>query len=149
MLLRQRRALDGPVFGPGGGVAVEGWVGRPGQRRPGIIIYGRGPVRRLSIGVSAIPSLVAWGEHAPALALAFPANNAELLFPDGQRQRLPAGWQPLAWNPAGSELLMQSATALGIWSRSAPGQVTRVGGISPGAQILQAAWLDKKAPLGS
>jgi hypothetical protein len=149
MLLRQRRALDGPVFGPGGGVAVEGWVGPHDQRRPGIIIYGRGPVRRLSTGVSAIPSLVAWGEHAPALALAFPANDAELLFPGGQRQALPAGWQPLAWNPAGSELLMESATALGIWSRSAPGQVTRIGGITPGAQILQAAWLDRKAPLGS
>jgi len=44
---------------------------------------------------------------------------------------------------------MQSATALGIWSRSVPGQVIRVGRISPGAQILQAAWLDSKAPLGS
>ncbi|MFI5064453.1 MAG: hypothetical protein ACHP9Z_10810 [Streptosporangiales bacterium] len=149
MLLRQRRALDGPVFGPDDGVAVEGWVGQPGKRQPGIIIYGHGRVRRLSIGVPAIPSLVAWGEHAPALALAFPANDAELLFPDGQRQPLPAGWQPLAWNPGGSELLMQSATALGIWSRSAPGQVTRIGRISPGAQILQAAWLDRKAPLGS
>ena len=149
MLLRQRRALDGPVFGPGGRVAVEGWVGQQGQRRPGMIIYGRGPVRRLSIGVSAIPSLVAWGEHAPALALAFPANDAELLFPGGQRQALPVGWQPLAWNPGGSELLMQSATALGIWFRSAPGQVTRIGGITSGAQILQAAWLDRKAPLGS
>ena len=149
MLLRQRRALDGPVFGPDGGVAVEGWVGQRGKRQPGIIIYGHGRVRRLSIGVPAIPSLVAWGEHAPALALAFPANDAELLFPGGQRQPLPAGWQPLAWNPAGSELLMQSATALGIWSRSAPGQVTRIGRISPGAQILQAAWLDRKAPLGS
>ena len=97
----------------------------------------------------AIPSLVAWGEHAPALALAFPAHAAELLFPDAHRQPLPAGWQPLAWNPAGTQLLMQSATALGIWSRSAPGQVTQTGRISPGAQILQAAWLDKKAPIGS
>jgi len=85
VLLRQPRALDGPVFGPGGGVAVEGWVGQPGKLQPGIIIYGHGRVRRLGIGVPAIPSLVAWGEHAPALALAFPANDAELLFPDGQR----------------------------------------------------------------
>ena len=149
ILLRQRRALDGPVFGPDGRVAVEGWVGPTGKRRPGIIIYGAGPVRRLSIGVSAIPSLVAWGEHAPALALAFPAHSAELLFPGGHRQPLPAGWQPLAWNPAGTQLLMQSQTALGIWSRSAPGQVTPIGRISPGAQILEAAWLAQKAPLGS
>jgi hypothetical protein len=147
MLLRQARALNGPVFGPGGAVAVEGWVSRGGHRQPGISIYGHGPVRRLSIGVSAIPSLVAWGEHAPALALAFPGNNAELLYPDGRRQPLPAGWQPLAWDPAGRELLMQSATGLGIWSRSSPGMVVRAGRITGGTQILQAVWLNQKAPL--
>ncbi len=147
MLLQQARALNGPVFGPGGAVAVEGWVSPAGHRQPGIIIYGQGPVRRLSIGVSAIPSLVAWGEHAPALALAFPGDNAELLYPDGHRQQLPAGWQPLAWNPSGSELLMQSATALGVWSRSAPGVVIKIGRISAGTQVLQAVWLDKQAPL--
>ena len=147
MLLRQARALNGPVFGPGGAVAVQGWVSRAGHRQPGIIIYGHGPVRRLSIGVSAIPSLVAWNEHAPALALAFPGDNAELLYPDGHRQQLPAGWQPLAWDPSGTELLMQSATGLGIWSRSTPGGVVKAGRISGGTQILQAFWLNQQAPL--
>jgi hypothetical protein len=28
-----------------------------------------------------------------------------------------------------------------------PGQVTRIGGITPGVQILQATWLARKAPL--
>lgn len=147
MLLHQRRALDGPVFGPGGRVAVEDWVGAPGKRRPGIIIYGHGPVRRLSLGVPAIPSLVAWGERAPALAIAFPAHQAELLYPGGRRQPLPSGWQPLAWNPAGTRLLMQSAAALGIWSAAVPGQVTRLGPTSAGAQILQVVWLAREAPL--
>jgi hypothetical protein len=147
MLLHQRRALDGPVFGPGGQVAVEGWIGPPGRHQPGIVVYGHGPVRRLGLGVSAIPSLVAWGEQAPALAVAFPAHQAELLYPSGRRQPLPPGWQPLAWNAAGTQLLMQSATALGVWSASAPGQVTRIGPVSPGAQILQAAWLARNAPL--
>jgi hypothetical protein len=145
VLLRQRHPLAGPVFGPHGQIAVEGWVGA-GQK-PSVLIYTGDGVRRLLTGISAIPSLLAWGERAPALALAFPAHAAELLFLDGHRQLLPAGWQPLTWNPAGTELLMQSARSLGIWSMSAPGQVTRIGPSTPGVQILQADWLAKKAPL--
>ncbi len=146
LLLRQRNPLAGPVFGPHGQVAVEGWGG-PGQRKPSVLIYRHGDVRRLLTGISAIPSLVAWGQHAPALALAFPAHAAELLFPDGHRQLLPLGWQPLAWNPGGTELLMQSARALGIWSRASPDHVTRIGAVTPGVQILEADWLTRKAPL--
>lgn len=145
LLLRERHPLAGPVFGPHGQIAVEGWDG-PGQRKPSVLIYRDGTVRRLLTGINAIPSLVAWGQHAPALALAFPAHAAELLFPDGHRRLLPLGWQPLAWNPEGTELLMQSARALGIWSVASPGQVTRIGTSTPGVQILQADWLTKKAP---
>jgi hypothetical protein len=145
VLLKQRHPLAGPVFGPHGQIAVEGWGGA--DQKPSVLIYSGDGVRRLLTGISAIPSLVAWGEHAPALALAFPAHAAELLYPDGQRQSLPPGWQPLTWNPAGTQLLMQSAHALGIWSMSSPDQVTRIGPSTPGVQILQADWLAKKAPL--
>jgi hypothetical protein len=146
LLLRQRHPLAGPVFGPHGQIAVEGWGGA-GQRKPSVLIYSRGDVRRLLTGINAIPSLLAWGQHAPALALAFPAHAAELLFPDGHRQLLPAGWQPLTWNPDGTELLMQSARALGIWTVASPDQVTRIGAVTPGIQVLQADWLTRKAPL--
>ena len=146
VLLKERHPLAGPVFGPHGQIAVEGWDG-PGQRRPSVLVYRDGTMRRLLTGISAIPSLVAWGQHTPALALAFPAHAAELLFLNGHRQLLPRGWQPLAWNPQGTELLMQSARALGVWSMTSPGQVTRIGPSTPGVQILQADWLTKKAPL--
>jgi hypothetical protein len=145
VLLKQRHPLAGPVFGPHGQIAVEGWGGA-GQK-PSVLIYSGSGVRRLLTGINAIPSLVAWGEHAPALALAFPAHAAELLYLNGHRQLLPPGWQPLTWNPAGTELLMQSARALGIWSMSSPGRVTRIGPSTPGVQILQADWLTMKAPL--
>jgi hypothetical protein len=145
VLLKQRHPLTGPVFGPHGQIAVEGWGGA-GQK-PSVLIYSGDGVRRLLTGINAIPSLVAWGQHAPALALAFPAHAAELLYPNGRRQLLPSGWQPLTWNPDGTQLLMQSAHALGIWSMSSPGQVTRIGPSTPGVQILQADWLAKKAPL--
>jgi hypothetical protein len=148
VVYRQRRPMDGPVFGPHGQIAIEGWTGPQGSRRPSVLIYRDGQVTTLSTGVSAIPSLLAWGRRAPALAVAFPAHRAELLFPDARRQPLPRGWQPLAWNPSGTQLLMQSATALGIWSAAAPGRGVRtVGLITPGMQILQAVWLAHKAPM--
>ena len=147
VVYRQRRPLDGPVFGPHGQIAIEGWTGPQDSRRPGVLIYRHGDVTTLTTGVSAIPSLLAWGLRAPALAVAFPANRAELLFPGGRRQPLPRGWQPLAWNQAGTQLLMQSATGLGIWSATAPARVRTVGIITPQVQILQAVWLAKPAPM--
>ena len=62
-------------------------------------------------------------------------------------QPVPSGWQPLAWNPSGTQLLMQSATSLGIWSAATPGRVRMVGVITSGTQILQAVWLSGKAPM--
>jgi hypothetical protein len=144
---RQTRAVAGPVFGPHGQVAVQGWASQAGRRAPAVIIYRDGDSRKLRTGIPAIPSLLAWGEHAPAVAVAFPSHVAELLYPDGRRQLLPRGWQPLAWNPDGTQLLMQAGAALGVWSMQAPGQVTRIGGITPGVQILQATWLARRAPL--
>jgi hypothetical protein len=79
--------------------------------------------------------------------VAFPSHVAELLYPDGRRELLPGGWQPLAWSPDGTQLLMQAGAALGVWSMNMPRQVTRIGGITPGVQILQATWLTRKAPL--
>ena len=147
VVYRQRRPLDGPVFGPHGQIAIEGWTGPQDSRRPSVLIYRHGDVTTLTTGVSAIPSLLAWGHRAPALAVAFPANRAELLFPDGRHQPLPRGWQPLAWNQAGTQLLMQSATGLGIWSATAPARVRTVGIITPQVQILQAVWLASPAPM--
>lgn len=147
LVYRQRRPMDGPVFGPRGQIAIQGWTGPQDSRRPGVLIYRHGDVTTLATGVSAIPSLLAWGHRAPALAVAFPANRAELLFPDGRRRPLPRGWQPLAWNQAGTQLLMQSATGLGIWSATAPTRVRTVGIITPQVQILQAVWLARAAPM--
>ena len=147
VIYRQRRPLDGPVFGPHGQIAIEGWSGPDGGRRPTVLIYAGGQVAMVSTGVSEIPSLLAWGHRAPALAVAFPGHRAELLYTDGRRRPLPSGWQPLAWNPSGTQLLMQSATALGIWSATAPGRVRMVGVITPGMSILQAVWLSGKAPM--
>ena len=75
---------------------------------------------RLRVGSPAIAPPEAWGPRAPALTLRPPAGQAELRFLSGRREPLPAGWKPLAWNPAGRELLMASSTSLGIWSAARP-----------------------------
>ena len=80
VIYRQRRPLDGPVFGPHGQIAIEGWSGPEGGRRPTVLIYAGGQVAMVSTGVSEIPSLLAWGHRAPALAVAFPGHRAELLY---------------------------------------------------------------------
>ncbi len=85
VIYRQRRPLDGPVFGPHGQIAIEGWIGPDGGRRPTVLIYAGGQVAMVSTGVSEIPSLLAWGHRAPALAVAFPGHRAELLYTDGRR----------------------------------------------------------------
>jgi len=144
---RQTRAVTGPVFGPHGQLAVLGFACQAGRPAPALLIYRHGDSRKLRTGVPAIPSLLAWGEHAPGVAVAFPSHVAELLYPGGGRELLPRGWQPLAWNPDGTRLLMQSGAALGVWSAKTPSQVTRIGGITPGVQILQATWLARPAPL--
>ena len=108
------------------------------RRRPGHDADHRGVRDSLPAGL---------GSPRAALAVAFPAHRAELLFGDGRRQPLPRGWQPLAWNQAGTQLLMQSSTGLGIWSATSPGQVRTVGIITPGMQILQAVWLAGPAPM--
>ena len=108
------------------------------RRRPGHDTEHRGARDSLPAGL---------GSSSPALAVAFPAHRAELLFPDGRQQPLPRGWQPLAWNQAGTQLLMQSSTGLGIWSAASPGRVRTIGIITPGMQILQAVWLSGPAAM--
>lgn len=138
---KRRTDPGNPVFGPRDQIAIVG-VGRTRV----VIVPRRGTVRnlrtRFSLGYPPV-----WGEQAPALALNFKAHAAELFFPGGRREQLPGGWHPLAWSPAGGELLMQSGTSLGIWSVTAPRQVAAIGKISRGFQIVQASWLRRKAPL--
>lgn len=138
----KRRADPGnPVLGPRDQIAIVG-VGR----KKVIIVSRRGKVRKLRTGFSlGYPPV--WGERAPAIAVNFENHPAELFFPGGRREQLPGGWHLLAWSPAGSRLLMQSGTSLGIWSMSAPHQVAVIGKISRGFQIVQTSWLMHKAPL--
>jgi len=135
------------VFGPRDRLAVMPIAMPLPKGKPGLVVLTpRGAVvRRLQVGLPAIAPPEAWGPRAPALALRSPSGRAELLFLSGRREPLPAGWKPLAWNPAGSELLMASSTSLGIWSTTRPRSVRVIGPISRGYGIWDAVWLSAPA----
>jgi hypothetical protein len=141
-IVYQRRAEPGnPVFGPHGEIAIV-------RHRVAVIISSTGKMRTLHFGAELGFYVPVWRDSAPALAVNFAGHTAaEFFFPSGRREQLPGGWHPLAWSPAGGELLMQSVTSLGIWSVSVPRQVAVIGKISPEFQIIEASWLRRKAPL--
>jgi hypothetical protein len=108
-----------------------------------VIVSRTGHVRR--IRTPPLSYHQAWGQHAPALVVSSLAGPALAFYPSGRRQTLPGGWQPLAWNPSGSSLLMRSGRMLGIWSPRHPHDVTTVSSINKGFEVGQVTWLGKPA----
>jgi hypothetical protein len=141
-----------PVVGPDGQTAVAGPVGpylAKGQVPGAVIISRSGNVTRLRTGggVQGYPPV--WGDHAPALAIPTWGNagNAQLYYQDGKRGSLPAGWRPLAWNPRGTELLVQHNDILGLWQSEEPHKIIAIGSMTKGFQVMQVSWLRSAAPL--
>jgi hypothetical protein len=138
-----------PAFGPDQLLAMIGPFWQNNHHRPDVVILGDdgtgGVVATLHTGFAQLGYVAFWGPSAPALVVGSSKGANELLFLSGRRQLLPAHWRPLAWNPAGRDLLMVNSTTLGIWSLARPRQVTIVGSISRGYQIPDAEWLNKPA----
>lgn len=137
------------AFGPHRMLAMIGPYWQRTGTRPDVVILahdGRGPVDlKLRSGFAELGYTAFWGTGAPALVIGSSHRTFELLYLSGRRQPLPAGWRPLTWNPAGTELLMVSRTKLGIWSPDRPHQVRAIGPISRGYTIPGAAWLSAPA----
>ena len=137
-----------PLSGPGGQVAVVGPVGvnLPKGQVPAVVFISRdGAIRRFRTPAQGYPP--AWGPAAPAVAVPMLKGPAELVYPSGRRERLPAGWVPLAWDPGGTRLLVLHGATLGVWSLGDPGHVRAAAVVSRGFQISQACWLAAKAPI--
>lgn len=131
------RPVANPAFAPDGSLAAvvgsgspdahvvligsDGKATEPGLAHPGGIGLIWSPGRRLVVtGDKGFPSLL-WD----------PASN--------RRDPLPAGWDPLAWSPDGTSLLVSQGDALGRIDPADPSRVTPLGRFGPGP-VYGAAW---------
>lgn len=93
------------------------------------------------------PDNLVWSANAPDLVVQAWPLKAEAISPSGKRTHLPAGWFPVAWNPAGTKLLVSSKTSIGFWNPARPAAVDVIGSLSPGVELGIASWLNRSASL--
>lgn len=149
-IVYKSKAFPGrPYLGPHGQIAIVPPTNPlPRGQHPAIVFISRsGAVR--SIRTPRQSFYDAWGQQAPALVVSYRHGSAQAIYPGGRRESLPAGWLPLAWNAAGTELLVESATMLGTWTPSHHRYVIPAAAISKGYEITQASWLSKPPRLGT
>jgi hypothetical protein len=149
IVYQQASGLGGEGFGPGGQIAVMNLPeDTPVHGRPAhiLIISPHGNVKIVYTPFAELGDL-AWQPDAIALAVSSASGKTLLIFPDGRREMLSRGWQPLSWSPAGSELLVQRGLLLGLWSAHAPRRISVLGKTSRRFAVLNVDWLSSRAPL--
>jgi hypothetical protein len=142
-----RTPLSDPVFGPANQIAFIRQPKISDYYSTTVIVRSRdGRLRVVKTGFADPDSLV-WSANAPDLVVAAWPLKAEAIGSSGRRRLLPAGWFPMAWNPAGTKLLVASKTSIGLWAPDRPGAVRTIGPLSPGVEVAAATWLNRGASL--
>jgi hypothetical protein len=105
----------------------------------------KGQVREVRTGLSNLGN-AHWGKKAPGIAVTA-GSLGEFVRLDGTTERLPQGWHPARWNPAGTKLLVWGTgdIALGIWNPAEPGRVLRIGPLPRKVFFAKIVWLVKPA----
>ena len=147
----QQRNFPGvPLFGPDGQLAVIGPAGSyvpKGQKAEVRIISRNRKIHVLNTGFRRLGFPSVWGQNAPALAIPSLSGPEKVFFKDGKVETLPQSWRALAWNQAGTRLLMIRNHELATWSPSRPLSVTTICTLSTSFEVSQISWLARKAPL--
>jgi hypothetical protein len=146
---RLRHPPGGPVWGPHHLIAISSSMHPPdttGPRSRLLVINTHGSARVKRTDFREISDVV-WDPSAPAIAVANWSGAGELIWLNGRREKLPAGWTPASWNAAGSELLVESGPInhprkLGVWSRKHPTRVFVIGRLPTQLTIAQLSWVD-------
>jgi hypothetical protein len=147
IIYTSRTPLADPVFGPANQIAFIRQPKIGDYNSTTVIVRSRdGRLRVVKTGFADPDSLV-WSATAPDLVVAAWPLKAEAISSSGRRRLLPAGWFPLAWNPAGTRLLVVSRTSIGLWIPASPGAVRIIGPLNPGVEVGTASWLDRPASL--
>jgi hypothetical protein len=107
----------------------------------------KGQVREIRTGLPNLGNAL-WGKKAPGIAVTA-GSLGVFVRRDGTTERLPQGWHPAAWSPAGTELLVWGTgdKALGIWKPAEPDRVLRIGSLPRKVFFAKIVWLSKQAKL--
>ena len=147
VVYQSRTPLSDPVFGPAGQIAFIAQPKTSDYDSTKVLVRSaNGHLRVVKTGLPNPDSLV-WSANAADLVVASWPLKAEAIGSNGKRKLLPAGWFPLAWDPAGTKLLVASKTSIGLWAPAHPAVVHVLGPLSPGVVVGPASWVQKRAPL--
>jgi hypothetical protein len=139
--------LFDPAFGPANQIAFIRQPKASDYNATTVMLRSTdGHVRSLKTGF-AFPDDLVWSANAPDLVVATWPLKAEAINRHGKRTHLPDGWFPMAWNPAGTKLLVTSATKIGLWAPAHPATVRVIGPLTHGIEAGTASWLKRRASL--
>jgi hypothetical protein len=148
VVYQSRTPLSDPVFGPANQIAFIVQPKASDYSSTAVFLRSaNGHVHAVTTGLGNPDSLV-WSANAPDLVVASWPLKAEAISSNGKRKLLPAGWSPMAWNPAGTRLLVASKTSIGLWAPANPAVVHIIGPLSPGFVVGIASWVKKRVSLG-
>lgn len=147
VVYQSRTPLSDPVFGPANQMAFIVQPKTSDYSSTTVLARSaNGHVHVVKTGFANPDSLV-WSANAPDLVVTSWPLKAEAISSNGKRKLLPAGWFPMAWNPAGTKLLVASKTSIGLWAAASPAVVHTIGPLSPGVVAGIASWLGLPASL--
>lgn len=121
-------------------LAVDGPADETYTRLFAVDTHGRIVQRFLT--VPGFPDGSAWGRYG--LAVGYQTEHPSVVIGMSGRvlARLPSGWIPGCWNPAGMRLLVTSRDRgrIGIWDSARPGRVRDLGRL-PGGALQECSWI--------
>jgi hypothetical protein len=102
-------------------------------------------VHRLGVLLGA-PNVYAWGRYGLAIGYFGPGPDEVLSLAGRVKARLPAGWVPGCWNPAGTALLVISRDQrrIGLWRPADPARVQDLGSMR-GPAVQECSWTSRPA----
>jgi WD40 repeat protein len=130
-------------WGPNGEIALLSGTHPPGSpgRSPTLLLL-KGS-KTTSLAIKSDVSSITWSPVAPAIAVGSWDGSGELLYPNGYRLQLPAGWFPLSWSPSGRSLLVRGSAdgALGVWSYESPKTIAVIRPVTTRVEVGQVVWV--------
>ena len=153
VVFRSPNAIGVGAFGPHDALAIlvgSHYPGTSGPQPQMLILRSHGRPRPVTTGLGKQLGNIKWAPTAANIAAIGWNETASVIGPNGRITRLPRGWVPQAWSPAGTELLVWGPGTpgnLGLWSPKHPKVIVKIGEPSAKVQLGEFVWLSSKVKL--